>query len=349
MMASSLLASTSRMPEGRLVFTTVHSRALEGNLLGDSPDRSMIVYLPPSYERSPARRYPVLYLLHGNGGTGMDWIDGSYQGLNIKTTMDSLIAAGGSKEMIVVMPDASNAFGGSHYVNSTATGRWADFIARDLVEYVDKTYRTLASSASRGLAGHSMGGRGTLFLAATTPGVYGAIYALSAGKMAFEKYPPFTDSVWRRVLSLWDPGGTGFRHLRDSNLDWVPDDVVVPLSFAAAYSPNPAKPPFYADLPVDLHDGAVTVVDSVFQRWVAEDPITVVRAHPENLRRLRAVYLSCGTSDGLIGANRLMAQVLDDIRVPYTFEEYEGDHDGQIRERMTTKVLPMFSRILVFQ
>jgi S-formylglutathione hydrolase len=329
-------AGAQRAPEGRLVFATVHSRALEKNLLGDSPDQSVIIYLPPSYDTTPTRRYPVVYLLHGNGRTNRTaWVDG-YQGLNIKTAMDTMVASGASKEMIIVMPDAHNRYVGSHYVNSTVTGNWADFITGDVVQYLDATYRTLPSSASRGLAGHSMGGRGTLFLAATVPGVYGAIYSLSAGRMAFDTYAPFEDTLWRRVLALQDPAG-------------APSNILVPLGFAAAYSPNPSKPPFFVDLPVELREDQVKRVAAVFQRWVALDPITVVQEHPENLRKLRAVYLSCGTSDPLIGANRLMAQVLANAGIPYTLEEYEGDHEGQVRERIETKVLPMFSRVLAFQ
>src|SRR4030095_1817523 len=53
---------------GTIEHITVHGKALEGNLEGDSPDRDVTVYLPPSYARDQNRRYPVIYLLHGYGG-----------------------------------------------------------------------------------------------------------------------------------------------------------------------------------------------------------------------------------------------------------------------------------------
>jgi enterochelin esterase-like enzyme len=93
----------------------VHSQALKGNLLGDAAERSVIVYLPPSYDSTPAKRYPVVYLLHGNNQRNTQWTEGRFQGMNIKTAMDTLIASGTIREMIVVMPDASNRYLGSHY------------------------------------------------------------------------------------------------------------------------------------------------------------------------------------------------------------------------------------------
>src|SRR5262249_47326006 len=96
--------------EGQLVSATVHSRALEGNLLGDTADRSVLVYLPPSYDSTPTKRYPVVYLLHGNTLRNTVWTEGRIQGLHIKTALDALIAAGTIREMIVVMPDAYNRY-----------------------------------------------------------------------------------------------------------------------------------------------------------------------------------------------------------------------------------------------
>jgi enterochelin esterase-like enzyme len=335
-LGASVIGAAAQGREGRLIFSTIHSEALETNALGDPAEVEVVVYLPPSYDVPPTRRYPVLYLLHPYGGSGRGWIEGRAQGLNMKTAMDAAINSDTGKEFIVVMPDANTRYGGSHYVNSNVNGNWADFVARELVRYIDKTYRTIAEPASRGLAGFSMGGRGTFFLAATVPDVYGAIYALSPGIMAFEAFPPFDDATWRHVLAISDPTN-------------APSDVRNALTFARAYSPNPSKPPLYADLPVQIVDNHVEVIGSVFDRWIAQDPITLVAKQPENLRALRAIHFSCGTEDPLIGPNRLMAKMLTAAGLKFTFEEYKGNHGGQIRERIETRVIPMFSSNLVFQ
>src|SRR5215468_10851617 len=93
----------------------VHGKSLEGNLEGDSPDRDVTVYLPPSYATDRARRYPVIYLLHGYGGT-----DSTFTGrlAGLPEIADKLAAAGGAREMIVVMPNAFSLHKGSMYSNS---------------------------------------------------------------------------------------------------------------------------------------------------------------------------------------------------------------------------------------
>jgi enterochelin esterase-like enzyme len=248
--------------------------------------------------------------------------------------MDSLITSGAVREMILVMPDASNKYLGSHYANSPVTGNWADFIGRELVEYIDLNYRSFRAAKSRGIAGHSMGGRGTLFIASKYPDTFGALYALSSGRMGFDSFPLFEDSTWLKLIALQAPQ--------------TPDRaLLVPLGLSAAYSPNPDKPPYFVDLPVELSNGTVKRVDSVWQKWVAHDPITVVQANAANLRSLRAIYFDCGRADKLISANRLLSQVLSKLGIPHVFEEYDGNHGNKIRERLETKVLPLFSRVLI--
>lgn len=140
-------AADDRASVGQLIFDTIYSPALAGNLLGDSANRSVIIYLPPSYTRTE-KRYPVLYLLHGFTQRNTAWVDGTFQGLNIGTAMDSLISAGAVREMIIVMPDAYNRYRGAHYVNSPVIGNWSDFVTRDLITYTDGTYRTTPSAAA---------------------------------------------------------------------------------------------------------------------------------------------------------------------------------------------------------
>ena len=150
----------------------VHGGSLEGNLEGDSPDRDVAVYLPPSYAGHPHARYPVLYLLHGYGRVIDTWVPF----IDLPGGADRDIAAGTAKEMIVVMPDANTLYGGSMYSSSPTTGDWEGFITQDLVQYIDGHYRTIATRGSRGLAGHSMGGYGVWRIAMKHPELYAAIY-----------------------------------------------------------------------------------------------------------------------------------------------------------------------------
>jgi S-formylglutathione hydrolase FrmB len=144
--------------QGTIVKDSVSSPGLMGNVVGDSPVRRTLVYLPPSYQRDLTRRYPVLYLLHGATSVPDEWVDGTYEGFDLRVAMDSLAAAGTIPELIVVMPNADNALGAGFYANSTTTGNWEAFVVQDLVRHVDRRYRTDARTSKRALVGHSMGG-----------------------------------------------------------------------------------------------------------------------------------------------------------------------------------------------
>lgn len=179
------MAATAATPKpGRLVRDTVISKALAGNLLGQSASREVIVYLPGGYDADvgdPLRRdaYPSLYLFHRYDGRAEDWSSGLYQGFKIQEVMDSLVAWEEMPPAIVIMPDASGETFGSPYLNSAFTGNWEDFLAEELVDHVDTRYRTLKEPSERGVAGHSAGGYAALKAAMKRADVFGSVYAMS--------------------------------------------------------------------------------------------------------------------------------------------------------------------------
>lgn len=109
-------------------------------------DMDMNVYLPTGYD--PEQRYPVLYLIHGYGGDEEAWID-----LGIDKAADRLMADGKIKPLIIVMPAMNNSYG----INSSQ-GRYEDYLAKDVVAYVDEHYSTIADRSGRSIGGLSMGG-----------------------------------------------------------------------------------------------------------------------------------------------------------------------------------------------
>jgi S-formylglutathione hydrolase len=154
----------------------VHGKSLEGNLEGDSADRDVFVYLPPSYTTSKNRRYPVVCFLHGYGINAERY----WNIMTVPDTADKDMTSGAAHEMILVHPDAFTIYNGSMYSSSPTTGDWEAFLTQELVSYVDTHYRTLANRDSRGLAGHSMGGYGTLRMAMKYPEVFSSVYAMSS-------------------------------------------------------------------------------------------------------------------------------------------------------------------------
>ncbi len=337
-----LLISVARLSAqqpavGRLVADTVHAKSLEHNLYGDSPDRSMLVYLPPSYESSPNKRYPVIYLLHGFGGDERDWAGYA----PVKPAMDTLVRAGTVREMIVVMPNARNALDGSFYTNSATTGNWDDYISSDLVAFVDKKYRTIARPESRGLAGHSMGGYGTFAVGMRHAGdVYGALYALSGCCTQFSSNIGTSGATWAAV--------TATQSLADARkLGFIPK---VYLALAAAFSPNPDVPPLFYDPPFVRNGEAWQSVDAVYRQWVEHAPLDMIASRATQLKRLRGFMFDVGLSDKLVSPSALAAMdsELTRVGVQHTYETYDGDHGNRIWLRLSTRLLPFFSRTLDF-
>src|ERR1700688_4515118 len=109
--AGFVYSQTAADKAGTVEHIKVHGKSLEGNLLGDSPDRDVFVYLPPSYQSNKNQRYPVVYLLHGYGLNAERWVPF----IGLPALADKDIAAGSAKEMIMVSPDAFNKYNGSMY------------------------------------------------------------------------------------------------------------------------------------------------------------------------------------------------------------------------------------------
>jgi len=328
---------------GRVVTDTVSARSLT-NLLGAPPKTRVSVYLPPSYDASPQRRYPVVYLLHGFAGTDSVWLDGSPPySMNVRVVMDSVIARGDAREMILVMPNAWGPLGGGFYVNSRTTGDWDDFISRDLVAYVDAKFRTLARPESRGLAGHSMGGYGALYLGMHHGGTtYGAMYAMSAcctGRFAFD--PTRDGAAWDTISSF-----------RSADAIWRGGFVpLVMTARSAALVPDSARPPLYFDLAEERNGAEWKTNTAVVARWDTHSPVLMVPRFRDNLLRMRAIQCDMGLQDRMVPPGEIAAldTAFAQAAVPHVFETYAGGHVDRVGERLATRVFPFFSRVLVFE
>ena len=318
---------------GTVEHIKVHGKALEGNLEGDSPDRDVTVYLPPSYATDRARRYPVIYLLHGYGGT-----DSTFTGrlAPLPETADKLAAAGSVREMIVVMPNAFSLHKGSMYSNSVTSGDWETYVARDLVGYMDSHYRTIADRMSRGLAGHSMGGYGAVRIGMKRPDVFSSLYILSACCLNAQLNPrpeqiAAAEAIRTREAAEEAGRGRGF-------------GSSVTLASAAAWSPNPSNPPLYLDLPIK--DGRVR--PEIVAKWAANAPLAMIDQYITSLKAYHAIAIDIGTKDGLLASNKELDQAMTTFGVTHAYDEYDGDHTNKVAERIELHVLPFFSKNLSF-
>ena len=313
------------MQRGRVVIHRFESAMLEGNAAGDSHVRQVPVYLPPAYDGEPARRFPVVFVLTGFTGRGRMLLNDNPWSPALDDRMDAIVDRGG-EEMVLVMPDCFTRYGGSQYLDSTATGRYQSHVVHELVPWVDRTFRTLASRDHRGVAGKSSGGYGALVLGMKHPDVFGAL-ACHSGDICFDYcYRP---DIAKFGAAVQRAGGLE-RWLAqfDAAVQKKTDDLHVLniLAMAACYSPNPSTRPLGIDLPIDLDSGRWR--DEVWARWLAWDPLHMVERHAQALRSMRLVYLDCGTRDEWnlhLGA-RLFVGRLEQHRVAHEYQEFDDGH-----------------------
>ncbi len=325
-------AGQASPPKGTVERITVHGRALEGNLEGDSPDRAVFVYLPPTYASAPQRRYPVVYFLHGYGATAEAYV----RMLGMPESIDRAIAAG-TRELIVVIPDAFTKYSGSMFSNSPTIGDWETFVAHDLTSAIDAKYRTIASREGRGLAGHSMGGYGTMRVGMKEPGSFAAMYAMSSCCLMND--PAARGAGPGRGAGAGRGDGAG-RGNAPAGRGGVLANAL--SAQASAWAPNVNNPPDYFDLPTK--DGEPQPL--IAARWIANSPLVMLDQHVPALKSMRAIALDVGDRDPFVTTNRQLAELLARVGVAATLETYDGDHTSRVRERFETKVLPFFSQQL---
>jgi S-formylglutathione hydrolase len=333
----------SQAPKGKLVPIQIDARSLKDNFLGDPSLQDVDVYLPAGYDANKDTRYPVVYLLHGYTGTKEGWTKNFYQGMSLAESMDELISAGKSKPMIVVAPNAKNAFGGSFYMDSSVTGLWATYISKELVEKVDHDFRTIQDASGRGIAGHSMGGYGALMLGMMNPKVYSAIYALSPCCMGFESDLGIGSPGWQATIAVTDleairkPPFTNFFAIANT-------------AMAAALSPNMDNRDFYVNYPFKMEGGNMVPNEPTYSLWKSKMPIYVVDEYKESLHGMRGIAFDVGENEEfrhIIVGTGILSRELAAARIPHTYTVYAGaDHVNKIRERFEQFVIPFFSRTL---
>ena len=321
--------------QGTIVREKVYSPSLEGNLLGDSPNRDVTIYLPPSYDTEPDRRYPVVYLLHGYTGNHNLWTGGSYtSGANIRASADAWIEQGKMKPAIIVMPNSYNKVWGSWYANSPATGQWADYIAQDLVEYTDTHYRTLAQRQSRAISGHSMGGYGALRLGILYPGTFGVVGAMDPGAL---DYP--TQATNARYYI-----GAASRSGSFAALSW---DSSVWTSLLMALVPDMDNPPFHCDFPWYYDANNKLVQDgTAYNRLLEQDVLALISQHADIAGEMKGlcVVVALNNPGGLQQGDALHER-LDEHGVEHRYEKVPGTHTSMLMQA-TEITLSEFSNVL---
>jgi enterochelin esterase-like enzyme len=317
----------------------IHGAALEGNLEGDAVDRDVIVFLPPSYQKDKKRRYPVVYALHGYSIGAEQWT----HEIHVPQTIEGAFAQD-SQEMIVVLPDSKTIYNGSMYSSSVTTGDFENYIARDVVDYMDAHYRTIPNRTGRGLVGHSMGGYGASRIGMKHPDVFGALYIMSPCCMSpmAGGGPGPADQMKERAIA-GEKKVAGAKSPADLAAQ-SPGFASAQYATAAAWAPNPNNPPLYFDLPTK--DGVPQL--EIVAKYAANAPLAFVDQYIGNLKRYRAISMDVGDQDGLRFDATKLHNIFDSYGIANTFEIYSGTHVSAVADRFQNHVLPFFSKNLCF-
>jgi enterochelin esterase-like enzyme len=285
------------------------------------------VFLPPSYAKEKSRRYPVVYALHGFSIGAEQWT----HEIHVPQTIGGAFAKG-SREMIVVLPGSKTVYGGSMYSNSVTTGDFEQFIAHDVVGYVDAHYRTIPKRLSRGLVGHSMGGYGAARIGIKRPDVFGSLYIMSPCCLSPRPPGSVSPELAKSLEEVKTPADS-------ANLPFF---ARATLASAAAWSPDQENPPLYLDLPTK--DGAAQ--PDVLAKWAANAPLAMIDQYIGSLRQYRAIAIDVGDQDGLRFDTIKLHDVLDKYGIASSFEVYHGTHTSAVADRFQNHVIPFFSRNL---
>ena len=356
--------------EGSVVILEHVSRVLKGNALGDPHARKVAVWLPPQYDASGTRRFPVLYDLVGFTGSGLSHLNWKPFSENLGERAARLIHEQQMPPVILVLPDCFTALGGNQYVNSSALGNYADYLTREIVPFVDREFRTLASREHRGCFGKSSGGYGAIIHGMKYPGSWGAI-ADHSGDAYFEfvyahDWPNTLNELAKhrgakQKLGVYDAAKRASARGLDRGHDdgrvkrflaavWKKPKLsnaesmaIMNLCMAATYDPDPRAPLGFR-LPFNAETGELIPLN--WARWRKHDPVNLVAQHARALRSLRGIYIDCGWRDQfhIHYGTRILARRLAELRIPHRYEEFDDDH-SDVDYRMDVS-LPFLARAL---
>jgi enterochelin esterase-like enzyme len=355
---------------GTLVLLEHTSKILKGNPLRDPHVRKLAVWLPPQYDLSKSRRFPVLYDLAGFTGSGLAHTNWKPFGDNVSERVARLIHERKMGPVIVVFPDCFTALGGNQYVNSSAIGNYADYLTREIVPFVDGEFRTLASREHRGCFGKSSGGYGAIIHGMKYPKTWGAI-ANHSGDAYFDfvywaDWPNTLNELAKYRTLKRRPGKLDVRAasarkglvegLDDGRIKRFLDNVwkkeklsmseghcLMNICMAATYDPD-RRAPLGFRVPFNMESGEV--IQRRWNKWRENDPINLVTKYRANLRTLRGIYIDCGWRDQyqIHYGTRILSKRLAAAGVPHTYEEFDDNH-SDIDYRMDVS-LPFLYRAL---
>jgi enterochelin esterase-like enzyme len=312
------------LPAGEVRTLWLESKLLEGNLLGDPTRRRVDVYIPAGHGGAGL---PLLVDLVGFLSGGPVHTNWRNFGENLPERLDRLIAAGTLPPVVVAMPDCFTKLGGNQYINSGAVGPWADVLRDEVVPLVETEFGC-GGDGRRGVFGKSSGGYGALMHALLYPDFW-AVAACHSGDLAFELvFLPEFPNVLRALaphkfdIKSWLDDFYTKPKQRGSDLH-----ILLMLAMCASYDPDLSA--YYGiRLPVDTY--TCELIPARWHNFLSWDPLTVAAEKGSGLRRMKLLYVDCGTVDqyNLVYGARRLNRLLEQQGINHVYEEFKDDHSS---------------------
>jgi S-formylglutathione hydrolase FrmB len=265
------------------------------------------IYLPEGYDPGGTEEYPAIYWLHG-------WL-GSFTSSSSITmiVLDDLISSQQIPPVIVVKPDAfCMPYGGSNWANSILYGNYEDYVTEDLVDFIESSFHVISDPEYRCIAGHSMGGSGSMKIALSHTDLYRAVASHAGFHDHMVALPYFVPNVLEESPETSPP----------YTYDWGNGSYTDALIMTSgANSPN-LQAPDSIDFILDTNGD---LIDSVYALWELRNPAHMVKSVPLPIDL--AIFFDCGTEDaweGVYECNCSYSDTLSDLSIDHEFQSLVG-------------------------
>ena len=321
--------------DARVEVITLHSHALKNNVLHDPDTRPIPIFIPA--QATNGMPLPILYYLPGYGNSAAKVLASSNIWLKFTQKIADEVTP-----VILVVGDGWTRWGGSQYLNSPAQGNYEDFICDEVVTAVEARHPAPVNGLRRLIGGHSSGGFGALRLGSDHQQLFDAVIALSPDSDFPTSHLPLV--ILKSVAKL---SPVEAQKIARGELPVPKDgDITYALGLSAAYAPRgwPHRGEFEW-----LYDMKGNLRADVWQRWLDNDPLTVVRNHPGAFNPHQLIYLEGAAQDQFaanIGARKIY-EVLRTRPARCTFYEPPGHHSDHVRERLERGLEWAFDKPLV--
>lgn len=328
----------------------INSPALASKFTGNGGKKYVTIILPPSYSISK-RKYPVIYSLAGFGESTSEYMKEFGA-----TGLWNMMKTKKIKESIIVVIDAWSGVASSFYANSKVLGNWEEFIAKDLVDFLDSNYRTIPRSGARGIVGYATGGTGAFNIAIKYPDIFSAVYCFNPGiadDNGVKEYIIGSDNDINTTLALLDT----YKSLSTKEIIakiskyGVYSPMNIRLCYGLAFASTEQNP--LIQFPYSIENGKTVINEELYNKWQKGfGGITdKILEYKENMLKLKGIAFEYGIKEEnkfIVNGCEEYYKKLSENKIPCILNKNSGGHYNYtlMAKQYAEVIFPYFDKIL---